>query len=884
MGDNNFSKINLEFKLEIKNHIWLGLVLIMLSAFSGLTAEILNPAEQHQLVEMLNTAGFDSTDVNFLKDWDPTTKFKLSCQVDVLNNPWNFFKFLDYLKGRLKEYSSKDYTNFPGEKGFSSDQNTILSEMLTIMNKKFAALPEVESYGFSVSDPVMEVQIKTPDDIIDYAKEMIKHFDSDRKVQTVQSQAELDSLSLFLFQIWQESEDSLEYKEFYKQNFPNLDTNISLEAGIKLIEKYCVTETSSFATTNNLRQEEKYYTPNIPDNYYEFYALCNSLAEQVKHVKFTNKKPIIRNTKYGTIIIGSPGNDRYSDTGLLHKSPPCIIIEPGGDDVYECPLYADSKHPFYVVIDLEGNDIYRNKDIGKELFVNNGGFGYLQDFEGDDTYSGGDFSLSALWGMQINKDDKGNDTYTGGLYTQGAAMFGLSLLQDNDGNDTYTATEFAQGMGGTQGFGLLLDGKGNDVYYTGGKYLHTPLAPFDYRSMAQGFGFGMRPDLAGGIGILYDGEGNDRYSGGVYAQGVAYWYAIGALFDEKGNDYYDAVYYPQGSGIHLANGALIDMEGEDHYYSKHGPGQGNGHDWSVGVFVDKAGNDEYSIEGGNGLGLTNSVGIFVDSQGNDKYEARNSSNYGYANAARETAGIGLFLDAGGTDSYPDSTKADNKTWQQGTYGIGQDIELNKLPQTKMEELAEQSTADVDSLASIVQLFDMAAEWEVGSATKKVMLARDFLLKRDKEAVPYVIKTKMATKSGLEYRALEELTKQSKLMQTSLYAVLHDADSLKVKNAMALISGLKDSLSVDSIAVFLKMNKYIPTTLSCLGSFKTAKALDLIRPWLSHPFEKYRYLAARSLKTMNTPEAIAELRKMANDKSFLIKAMVRQLPASGTVKQ
>jgi PTS system glucitol/sorbitol-specific IIC component len=32
----------------------------------------------------------------------------------------------------------------------------------------------------------------------------------------------------------------------------------------------------------------------------------------------------------------------------------------------------------------------------------------------------------------------------------------------------------------------------------------------------------------------------------------------------------------------------------------------------VGVFVDKKGNDEYSIEGGNGLGLTNSVGIFVD--------------------------------------------------------------------------------------------------------------------------------------------------------------------------------------------------------------------------------------------------------------------------------
>jgi hypothetical protein len=390
--------------------------------------------------------------------------------------------------------------------------------------------------------------------------------------------------------------------------------------------------------------------------------------------------------------------------------------------------------------------------------------------------------------------------------------------------------------------------------------------------------------MAGGIGILYDGEGNDRYSGGVYAQGVAYWYAIGALFDEKGNDYYDAVYYPQGSGIHLANGALVDMEGEDHYYSKHGPGQGNGHDWSVGVFVDKKGNDEYSIEGGNGLGLTNSVGIFLDSEGDDKYEQRNPSNYGFASAARETGGLGLFLDMGGKDSYPDSTKADNKTWQQGTFGIGRDIDLNKPEQSKMEELAEQSVADVDSLASIATLFDTSSEWEVGSAAKRVALARKYLLKRAAEAVPYAISMKMATKSGLEYRALEELAKGSTLMRAALYPVLHDADSLKVKNAMALIAEQGDSLAVDSIAVFLTQNKYIPASLSALGYLKTARSLELIRPWLIHPTEKYRYLAARSLKSMNTPPALAELRKMAYDSSFLIKAMVRQLPAAETVKK
>jgi hypothetical protein len=507
------------------------------------------------------------------------------------------------------------------------------------------------------------------------------------------------------------------------------------------------------------------------------------------------------------------------------------------------------------------------------------GCGTVIDYEGDDIYQYGDFAMSALLGYQVLIDRAGNDIYSTGLFSQAAAMFGISVLQDFEGNDTYTATEFAQGLGGPKGFGLLLDGKGNDVYYCGGKYLHAPLAPFDYRSMAQGFGFGFRPDMAGGIGILYDGEGNDRYSGGVYAQGVAYWYAIGALFDEKGNDYYDAVYYPQGSGIHLANGALVDMEGEDHYYSKHGPGQGNGHDWSVGVFIDKKGNDHYSVEGGNGLGLTNSVGIFVDSEGNDKYEHRNPSNYGFANSARETGGIGLFLDAGGKDVYPDTLQAENKTWLNGTYGIGRDIDLNKPEQTKLDELAEQSIADVDSLASIETLFAIASEWEVGSAAKRVKLARGYLLNREAEAVPYAIENKMATKSGLEYRTLSELATKTETMKTALYAVLHDADSLKVKNAIGLFAEIGDSTAVDSISVFLEQGRYVPAVLSSLGYLKSSRALEMVRPWLSHPTEKYRYIAARSLKAMKTKESLAELRKMANDSSFLIKAMVRQLPKS-----
>lgn len=827
------------------------LIWLVLSLTGSLKAEILSSAEQGQLTDMLRSAGYDSSDVTFFKDWDATSKFKLTAQVNSLNNPWEFINWLDEMKQTLRE-SFTDLPDSLRRKPLLSHQSLFTEQLAPQLDAKIThyTIPVDSAPKFSWND------ITRPKDLFAWATQAFRRLEQEQQAAFSRlTPAQLDTLSLWMHMAWQEGEDSLAYKYYYQKQFPGIGQDISMQTGIRLLE---LVDFDALCSAMN-----------------DFEVSCRSLEEQVSRLKFTHKKPIYHQSPWGTMIIGGTGNDRYANSGKLKDSPPCLIIEPSGNDIYECALFADRKHPFYIVLDVQGGDIYQYREIAKQQSVTMGS-GYLHDYDGNDIYKGYDFAFSALLGFQALIDDKGDEIYTSGLFTQAASMFGISILNDKSGSDSYSATEFAQGLGGTKGFGLLLDGSGNDVYYTGGKYLHTPLAPFDYRSMAQGFGFGMRSDLAGGIGVLYDGSGNDRYSGGVYAQGVAYWYAIGALIDEKGNDYYDAVYYPQGSGIHLANGALIDMDGEDHYYSKHGPGQGNGHDWSVGVFVDKKGNDQYSIEGGNGLGLTNSVGIFVDCQGDDKYENKSTSNYGYANAARETAGLGLFLDAGGKDAYPDSTKAENKTWQQGTYGIGRDIDMNKPEQTRMQELAATVSATVDSLAAISEIFAIACEWEVGSAVERVKLAREVMLRREAEAVPYVLQNQMASKEGLVYRALEVLTQKSKLMQSSLYSVLHDPDSLAVKNAMSLLTTVPDSTAIDSLAVFLQAKKYIPTVISCLGAYKTQRSLDLIQPWLTHPSEKYRYIAARSLKTMNTPASLAILKTMANDRSFLIKAMVRQL--------
>ena len=410
-----------------------------------------------------------------------------------------------------------------------------------------------------------------------------------------------------------------------------------------------------------------------------------------------------RETNFGNFAIGTAGIDLYEKAYSL-------ILDVGGDDIYSGHINTHFEKPFYWILDISGDDKYRKPELQGQFSVLFG-CGISADLAGDDFYSGDYYTFSSMLGVQVAEDVAGDDIYSGGSHSLAASTFGISILRDQSGNDMYSVTELGQGFAGTMAAGVLADKTGNDVYFAGGKHLHKPLAPLDHRSLSQGFGYGMRPDLAGGIGVLYDGEGNDRFDGGVYAQGVAYWYALGILIDKDGNDFYNAVYYPQGSGIHLAGGFLYDENGEDSYYSKHGPGQGAGHDYGVGFLVDRAGDDHYSVEGGNGLGLTNSVGVFVDVSGNDRYERANDKSYGFANKARDSGGIGIFLDTGGEDVYPKGFSANDSLWTNGTYGVGFDT-LLVIPKEPVEEMAEEQSAEIDSLAEIEEIFEIAAQWEV----------------------------------------------------------------------------------------------------------------------------------------------------------------------------
>jgi len=804
---------------------------------------LLSPQELGQIGEMLGTAGLRRESLTFEKDWDLAARFKMDWQLRQLQDPW---RALDDLASLRESCALEDESGIPGL------LNTLGGIAFNLDRDNYANIYNAASDRYTSS---FSRQVRRPRDIFGWLTGHLRELKKDLS-PLLESVSPREADKLLSFWLWQfiEKEDIEKYKAYYKQHKLPLQSDLDSEEIYGLLERL---DLDSLQQTG-LR----------------FLALSDVLIRESARLDFPRRKPLIKKTEFGLMVIGSRSDDHYRSSEL-GSAPICLLLEPAGNDVYEIGLNTSHAHNFYILADFDGNDSYRNQQPAG-IFRSAFGLGYSFDGAGDDLYLTDDYAFAAFAGINIHRDSSGNDIYRSGLFSQGAAMFGLALLLDEAGNDSYGAPVSAQGIGSTRGVGALLDQDGADSYLLGGKYFHEPLMPLDYITLGQGMGMGLRPDLAGGLGLLYDKAGNDRYLGGVYAQGSGYWYSVGALLDEGGNDVYNAVYYPQGSGIHLACGYLVDGGGDDVYYSRNGPGQGAGHDWGLGMLVDQGGNDAYSIHGGNGLALSNSVALFVDSSGDDRYERNEGQNYGNATLARGTGGIGLFLDAGGKDSYPDSLMANDKTWQKGTYGIGRDLNLNLVEKTAVEELAEAAPLP-DSTDAIADIFAAAAEWEVGSAVQRVRKAREILIQRAEEAIPYILENKLNSRSGLEYRALEALAAKSQSFVRQLYPKLSEADSLAAKNSLSLIAGVGDSLLVYEVQELLAQDKYVTACLSALSGIKSARAVELLSQYTTHPSERYRYIVARSLMLNKHPSARPLLLTMQGDSSFLVEALLRNLP-------
>lgn len=576
-------------------------------------------------------------------------------------------------------------------------------------------------------------------------------------------------------------------------------------------------------------------------------------------------------------VIGGPWRNVY--TGDF-----AVIIDLGGNDVYEGRAGAAVgvlSTPVSFILDLAGDDVYRNHD----KLVNQGagvfGAGLLWDRGGTDNYTAFHAAHGAgLFGIGVLIDDDGSDFYKSGFFSQGAGNFGSGILVDHTGDDTYRAFDWTQGLGGPWGYGLLVDEDGDDLYYAGGRYIHHPLTPDQFRSFAQGFGFGWRDFCSGGIGFLYDRNGNDKYVSEVYAQATSYWFALGMLLDEQGNDLYTAAQYSQGSGIHLSIGALLDLEGDDHYFSRYGPSQGEGHDWAVGWLMDKDGDDVYYASGGQGIGLNNSVGIFVDTRGNDDYCSRKGLSQGGANWSRGTGGVGMFIDLQGSDRYAEPDKGENNhVWATGTFALGMDVEAVEPRQEPWQDtittFPELDTIEGDS-ARMAFLFHNASLWEVRGDIPRVRTARRMLIDDyGEQAVDYIYNYEFVTYGGLTLRAIEKHFEKFK--DTAAYYLfqgIHAENDTIVRNSIRLLGDLKIEGADDTLTLMLedKDNEDLAGSLiSSLGILKANQAVPAMLEYADHEKERMRLIVASSLASIKDNRAIPVLIEDLYDPYFTVRA-------------
>ncbi|HEX7318767.1 MAG TPA: hypothetical protein VF399_00210 [bacterium] len=389
----------------------------------------------------------------------------------------------------------------------------------------------------------------------------------------------------------------------------------------------------------------------------------------MKNIKID--KPVRCSSRLGRIAIGTTGHETYDDGFYL------LIIDFGGDDEYVSCGVSGKNNPVSVLIDYDGDDIYRGH-IGPGTGIC--GYGIVIDLNGNDQYRAEKIGLgTGVFGEGIIFDNGGNDTYDADVYGEGAGLFGAGIISDLSGDDRYTAFECSQGFGFVKGCGILVDKDGNDTYIARDdtvKYASSQSSEHN-ASLSQGVGFGVRADytdghsLAGGVGMLIDGKGADQYSCGVFGQGCGYWFGTGILVDYEGNDEYNGVWYTQGAGAHFAIGVLLDSTGNDKYVSTMNMAQGAGHDFTLGLLVDYSGDDAYDAPNLSlGSGNANGMGLFMDMTGNDSYITHGGITLGGASTASRGGlrdmmkTLGIFIDGKGHDSYKEPSTRDHKYWRQ----------------------------------------------------------------------------------------------------------------------------------------------------------------------------------------------------------------------------
>lgn len=380
------------------------------------------------------------------------------------------------------------------------------------------------------------------------------------------------------------------------------------------------------------------------------------------------------------VVLGNTCDNTYERASGPLKDP-VLIIDPAGDDTYH--TYAGGADPagllapgssnllvLSVVYDIAGNDTYSYSGIPATVqgAGSIGAIGMLVDVQGNDRYlesfvrTG---SLSILDGIEYYFEGGG----------QGYGYGGFGLLLDGTGNDVYHITvsstngrsiwALGQGFGGLGGLGIASDGVGDDDWLTNGLGISGGTGGFQ-GLYTQGVGF------YGGTGISSDtGLGADDWinydnstTTDFYAVGFGAFEGVGIMYDDGGANRWIASSDATGSWINpLLNcaygtaslggyGVMFGLVNDDYYSDDTISATGKAHTmvegfggvgWGVGVFVDLGGVDQH-LAFATGNSPTNKEisgrGVVVANE--------LSNNLGLGEGANL---IAFYLDVGGVDTY-----------------------------------------------------------------------------------------------------------------------------------------------------------------------------------------------------------------------------------------
>jgi hypothetical protein len=248
------------------------------------------------------------------------------------------------------------------------------------------------------------------------------------------------------------------------------------------------------------------------------------------------------------LLIDNGGNDHYEcyvySQGFGYTCSVGVLLDAGdGQDEYianNTDIVYDGPHSPIINLNLSQGFGYGRRDDMTEGHSWMGGVGVLVDGGGDDNYDCGIYALGGgYWGaVGILADKGGNDHYMSAHYCLAAPPhYSLGIFQDDAGNDVYYGyLRQAIGHGRDWSLGWFEDSAGDD-WYQGG---HMSLGQGDVNSIGVfwdkggndtyllcGPGFGMtttagdttpRTGAPGSIrwfqlcvGLFIDGGGDDKY-------------------------------------------------------------------------------------------------------------------------------------------------------------------------------------------------------------------------------------------------------------------------------------------------------------------------------------------------------------------------------------